>query len=458
MKILYLGLLILLLSACGIDKETTVAPPQSSINNLGELDTTFNGNGYLSIGGSAGGSANDQIFDITVDSLDRVIAVGQSINGSGDSDMTVWRLTASGALDTTFDSDGVFVHDGAGGGSGNDIAYAVAVDSSDNIYVTGTSLNGGGDFDMVVWKLTSSGALDTTFNGTGVFTHDNAAGGNIHDQGSAITLDSTGRVLVAGFSDRVGSNRDMAVWRLTTNGALDTTFSLDNDGIFTHNNAAGGNDDDNGNAIAVDSAGNVIVVGRSTSAANLGDMAVWKLTDAGVLDSSFNGTGIFTHDGAAGFSGFDSAEDIAIDASGRYLITGYSRNTSGNNDMVIWKVLPTGALDTTFDADGVVISDVSSFVGGSTNDAGQGLILDSQGRIVVVGSGNSDMCVWRYTAAGALDTNFNSDGFFSHDSAAGGFAADGALGVVEDSFNRLYIGGQSENNSNDLDATFWRIK
>ena len=453
MKNIILILSILILSACGIDKESP--PPLSSVNNSGELDITFNGNGYLSIDNSAGGSGNDEIYDIAVDSADRIIAVGSSVNGSGDTDLAVWRLTSNGLIDTSFSGDGVFTHDNAAGGSGNDIGYSVVIGSSNEIYVTGTSINAGADFDMVIWKLTSAGVLDTSFAGTGFIVDDSAAGGSANDQGAGIALDASNKIVVTGFSDQTVTNRDMAVWRLTTAAVLDTTFS--GDGIFTHDSAAGG-EDDNGNAVVIDSTGNIIVAGVSDAVGNIGDMAIWKITTAGILDTAFNGTGFFTQHDAAGGANIDAATDIVIDSAGRYYVTGYSKNSDGNNDMVLWKLRSTGSLDTTFNAVGFTTFDVSTISGGSTNDTGEALIIDSEDRITVVGSGNENMCVWRYNDDGTIDENFNTDGFFAHDSAAGGFSLDSGTGVAEDSLNRLYMGGFSENDSNDYDATFWRMK
>ncbi len=446
--------LIIILTSCGIDKES--APPLSSSNNSGELDISFYNNGYLALNGSAGGNLDDEIFAMARDSQDRIIAVGSSHNGS-DSDMAVWRLTSSGALDNSFSGNGIFTHDSAAGGGSTDVAYGVAVDANDDIYITGTSFNGA-DFDMVIWKLSSSGTLDTSFNGSGIFTDDNAAGGANHDQGTAIHINNSGQILVTGFSDQTLTNRDLAVWKLSANGALDVTF--DADGIFTHDSAGGG-EDDQGNDIKTDSSGNVFVVGRSDSAGNIGDMAVWKLTPFGALDTTFNGTGFLTHDNAAGGAsgvGLDSATALALDNNGDLLITGYSRNANGNNDMVLWKVDPNGFLDTTFDADGFLTFDVSDIVGGGTNDTGESILIDSEGRIVIVGSGNENLCIWRFNDDGTLDENFNTDGFFSHDSAAGGFSIDSGTSVVEGANNSLYIGGFSENDSGDFDATFWRLK
>ncbi|MCZ6690314.1 MAG: delta-60 repeat domain-containing protein [Planctomycetota bacterium] len=145
-----------------------------------------------------------------------------------------------GILHTTFGSGGVAVHDNAAGGGGLDIGVDIALDSSGRILVVGTADNGI-DLDMVIWRYTSAGALDTTFNGQGWVVHDNAAGGVGNDYGRAIALDFSGRILVAGNGDgdpTAGTDLDMVIWRYSSGGTLDTTF--DGRGWVVHDNAAGG--------------------------------------------------------------------------------------------------------------------------------------------------------------------------------------------------------------------------
>jgi uncharacterized delta-60 repeat protein len=238
-------------------------------------------------------------------------------------------------------------------------------------------------------------------------------------------------------------------------GVLDTTF--DSDGIVTQDGSAGG-EDDVGNSFDFDTSGNLVVVGQGESVSNFGDMVVWKYTSGGILDTSFNTTGIFSHNGAAGGSGFDAANDVAIDHDGNYLVAGYSRNGEGNTDMTLWKLQPDGSFDTSFAQSGVAVFDVSEIHGGASNDSGQSIYIDGARNILVAGNGNQDMCIWRFEENGELDTNFNVDGFFSHDSAAGGFGIDRGAAVIEDIFERIYIGGSSENANGNYDATFWRMK
>jgi len=258
--------------------------------------------------------------------------------GGGGGGGTTETYLNSGSLDTNFDTDGIVVHSNAAGGNGSDAGFDIARDLSGKVLVTGRSLNAAGNFDMVIWRYNADGTPDTTFNFDGKVVHNSAAGGNGYDYGIAITLDSSGRILVAGSSLNAASNSDMVIWRCNADGTLDTTF--DTDGIVVHSSAAGGNGADYGNAIALDSSGRILVTGSSRNAAGNSDMVIWRYNADGTLDTTFDSDGIVVHNSAAGGNGDDYGSDIALDSSGRILVAGYSRNAAGNDDMVIWRYNP----------------------------------------------------------------------------------------------------------------------
>src|SRR5439155_1459707 len=151
------------------------------------------------------------------DSAGRVVVAGCRVNGSNH-DFAVARLTATGALDTTFDGDGkrtiTF-------GTAAEEAYGVAIDSLDSVVVAGSTTNGS-NHDFAVVRLTVAGALDSSFDGDGKQTIPFGIGDEV---AFAVALDSLDRVLLAGYTHYV--NDDFAVARLTTAGTLDSTFDGD---------------------------------------------------------------------------------------------------------------------------------------------------------------------------------------------------------------------------------------
>jgi uncharacterized delta-60 repeat protein len=191
--------------------------------------------------------------------------------------------SAIGVLDTSFNGTGIVVHNNAAGGSASDWGNSIYVDSNGKIYVTGYSWNGSNE-DMVIWRYNSSGSLDSSFNPTGttpgIVVHDNAAGSNSEDsddRGNSIYVDSNGKIYVTGYSYN-DSNDDMVIWRYNSNGTLDTSFG--NNGIVVHHNAAGGNSDDRGNSIYVDSTGKIYVTGYSYNDSNT-DMVICRYNSNG---------------------------------------------------------------------------------------------------------------------------------------------------------------------------------
>ena len=76
---------------------------------------------------------------------------------------------------------------------------------------------------------------------------------------------------------------------------------------------------------------------------------------------------------------------------------------------VLFSVTPAfglmGTLDPDFNGDGKVITDANS-----TTDEGNGLAIQSDGKIVVVGSAGSDFLTIRYNSDGSPDTSFGDSG------------------------------------------------
>jgi uncharacterized delta-60 repeat protein len=156
---------------------------------------------------------------LAIQTDDRILIVGNYYDGSGyESNLT--RLTLNGQLDNTFGSSGVARY--SQGGIKDAATNSLVIQPNGSIIVAGTI---GDDFnydtrDYLVMRYTASGVLDNTFNGTGVFTL------SIKDRDIAIstTLQSDGKILVVGQVD-TNSLADIGLIRLTSSGALDITFN-----------------------------------------------------------------------------------------------------------------------------------------------------------------------------------------------------------------------------------------
>jgi uncharacterized delta-60 repeat protein len=183
--------------------------------------------------------------------------------------------------------------------------------------------------------IPAKGELDKSFGKRGVVVDHNAAGGNSDDRGNSIYVDSKGRIYVTGCSVNRNGDKDMVIWRYNKEGKLDKTFG--EGGIVVDNNAAGGKVEDVGTSIYVDKKGRIYVTGYSKNRNGDFDMVIWRYNGDGSIDKSFGEGGIVVDHNAAGGNSADGGKSIYVDKKGRVYVTGWSTNSSGNADMVIWK-------------------------------------------------------------------------------------------------------------------------
>lgn len=385
------------------------------LDDDGDLDLSFVTNGIAKGEGNAG-------YGIAVDSTDRVVVVGRAVA----QEMAAWRYQSDGTPDLTFGSNGVLTHGGAawvGGPGYYDRALKVAIDSSDRILAAGESVNEDGNDDMVVWCITDSGNLDTTFGGDfnpsdgmpdGFAVHNGAAstGTPSNDYGYDLVVDSKGRIIIDGQSRDQANDYHATIWRYNSDGTLDTIFGGDfNPSDGTPDGFVVYPDPSSSEAVAVDSGDRIIIAGVNYSAsAAVGGMTIWRYNTDGVLDTTFGGD-VAPADGTPdGFTVFNAFEvmptSVAVDQSGRILVVGME--VQGTDiDMVLFRFNSNGLLDTSFGPDvspsdgipdGFVIYDNDPFV--EELDVPRSVHIDSYGRILVTGgsiiSSSGDMIVLRF--------------------------------------------------------------
>lgn len=179
----------------------------------GALDTSFSDDGIVRTALSS--SANDEAVGVDIDSEQRIVVAAS--NGIGaEAQVTAVRYTSAGALDSTFDGNGRQTSSAPNGGASD-----VAVDAADRVVISG-AVSG----DVAVWRFTAVGAPDTTFNGTGRVTTD--IGLNGLENSRAVTIDRGLIVVAASTIDQPLYLHSAALLvRYTDTGKLDTAFHGD---------------------------------------------------------------------------------------------------------------------------------------------------------------------------------------------------------------------------------------
>ena len=171
-----------------------------------------------------------------------------------------------------------------------DIA-GVAVDSSDNIYITGTS-NGTNVFGSSVTSGTTDNIFVVKLNSSGVVQWVYTAGGGGRDRGRKIALDSSGNIYVVGYYQ---GTVDFGGGNVTSNQSFDVfLLKLNSSGTFQWVKSYGGSSgNDLGRDVAIDSSDNVYMLGAFRTTVNFGGGNVTSNGSADVFLVKLNSSGVF---------------------------------------------------------------------------------------------------------------------------------------------------------------------
>jgi uncharacterized delta-60 repeat protein len=309
----------------------------------GTLDTTFNDDGRAAV---SVGNGNDLGRSVAIQLDGKIVVTGNSLN-VGNFDIAVIRLETDGSLDLSFDGNS-----GVGNGvittqvaTGNDQAYAVAVQPDAKIVVAGYYAGASGT-DTVILRYGSDGILDTTFDADGIAVHALSPGDT--DEALAMALQSDGRIVIAGCVRNGGAN-DFLMARFEQNGTADSTFGTNGSTIIPFSVLA-----DIGLSVAVQDDGKIVAAGFASNGSN-NDFGVTRVNANGTLDSSFDEDG--RQQTMIGMSA-DSANAVAIQADGKIVVVGrtvigatadfaltrygYGSNVEGNDGFI--DLSPTTAI------------------------------------------------------------------------------------------------------------------
>jgi len=209
------------------------------------------------------GNRNDEAYAVAVDGGGHVYVTGYSVGAGTGRDYATVKYDANGNL--------LWVARYHSAGSANDEAFALALDSQGNAYVTGYSTGAGTGRDFLTIKYSADGAPLWARRYNGAANNDDVA--------SAIVVDSLGNVSVTGYSTGVGTGRDYATLQYDANGNR----------LWLKRYNGTGNRNDEARALAVDRFGNVYVTGLSVSADTGIDYAIVKYVQTPVGDVDGDG-------------------------------------------------------------------------------------------------------------------------------------------------------------------------
>lgn len=333
---------------------------------------------------------------VTSDAVGNVIAVGYTFSTNFPVSAGTLQSTNAGSQDAfivKFDPAGTRLWATYYGGIVNDPAHGVAVDGTGNIYVGGftESVNfpvTPGAYQTVKGNVGDGWLLKLTPTGTRLWA--TYVGANNDDVIYALTCDPAGDVYVTGTTSSTNFPVSGSVVQPTFGGYTDAfVMRFTPAGVPTWSTYFGGANEESGEGIALDPAGNVVFTGTTLSynlplspspsqgaLAGSNDAYVAKLTSSGgaMWSTYFGG------------SSYDAARAVAVDNAGAVTITGLTHSNDLPTTINALRPFPAGNEDAFvahYSATGARIW--STYLGGALNDEAFAAGADALGRITIGG-------------------------------------------------------------------------
>ncbi len=383
-----------------------------------------------------GGSAEDDGYAIAVDGSGNAYVTGQTkstdfpikngLHGTnaGGFDVFVTELSPAGSL----------VYSTYIGGASNDSGNAIAVDGSGNAFVAGGTNSS--DFPTQGPIQTFKGVVDAfvlELNATGsTLTYSTFVGGSGSDVATGVALDSAGSAYITGSTTSTDFPTQSPIQGTLLGAANGFVTKLSANGsALDYSTYLGGSNNDFAVAIAVDSSKNAYVTGGTNSPDFPKTSGVFQgscgtdancngaLYDAFVTVINSSGGG-YVYSTFLGGESNDTGLGIAVDGSDDAYVTGYTSSSAhfplksalqpvygGNTlDAFVTELNPTGAQLV-----------YSTYLGGSGNDTGVAIALDSNKNAYVTGQTSSTNFP---TASPTQSANKGQNDAFVSEISAGG--------------------------------------
>lgn len=349
----------------------------------GALDTTFDLDGKKIISFT---TPNDYGEFVLVQPDNKIIVGGRSSLTGGALSFSLARLNSSGSFDSSFGTSGKVT---TSYGTEGFEAISGALQQDGKIVVVGNAITNAslGYSQIAVVRYNSDGTLDTSFDTDGmVFTQIPTSN---EDFAKAVKIQPDGKIIV-GIQTKINFNWDFVLLRYNTDGSLDSTF--DSDGIVRNLSS----EQDVIYDIALQNDGKIVAVGYVNNSNN--DVYVVRYNANGSIDTSFATNGFFTYDFA---SNHNYAFAVAVASDNKIIIGGNYQNGPISSAFVA-RLNTNGTFDTSFDSDGILIQ--------TTDETISDVLLQSDNKIITVGTSNGKFGVWKLNTSGVFESSFGTNG------------------------------------------------
>ncbi len=225
----------------------------------------------------------------------------------------------------------------------------------------------------------------------------------------------------------------------------------------------GGGSNDEGNGIATDVGGNILVTGQTYSSNAIATVGAYQTLHGGDYDAfivKFNSNGIRQWATYYGGSNDDRGFGIAADAIGNIIITGFTKSnntiaTLGAHQTTFGGGNNYDAFIAKFDTNGV--RQWATYYGGSSNDQGFGIAADTIGNIIITGFTQSSNAIATLGAhqttfgggiySDAFIAKFNTNGLRQWATYYGGSSDETGNGIITDANGNIVITGDTKSSN-----------
>jgi hypothetical protein len=314
------------------------------------------------------------------------------------------------------------------GGSSADYGNGITTDTSGNTLVTGQIYSSNaiattGSFQTILGGI--SDAFIAKFNSSGIIQWATYYGGSSDDCGNGIATDGNGNIIISGRTSSSIAIATVGAHQTVIGGSIDAFIvKFNSNGIRQWATYYGGSNNDNGIGVATDAGGNIIIIGQTSSSNAIATTGSYQTIYGGgsydAFIAKFNSIGIIQWATYYGGSNDDRGIGIVADTNGNIIITGF---TTSSNAIAIF-----GAHQPTFggspNPDGFIakfntngIMQWATYYGGSNYDKVNGIAIDANGNIIIIGetrSSNDIATIGAHqTVFSGGSSSFNGDAFIA---------------------------------------------